>query len=60
MESNDMRKLAHELAMILIQNNSVKPVSDGHNNLQFDIDGDLFTFHELCHHFYFEIEKFER
>ncbi|MDF2534421.1 MAG: hypothetical protein K0R18_578 [Bacillales bacterium] len=59
MDFKEQKRLAYELAKILIQNNSVNPVSDGNKNLKFEIDGELFSFHDLCAHFYIEIEKFE-
>lgn len=60
MELKEKKKLACEIAKILIQNNAVKPVSDENQNLKFEIDGELFYYHELCHYFYIEIDNFDR
>jgi hypothetical protein len=58
MDYVEKKKLSHELAKTLIQDQSVKPVSDN-GNLKFEIDGDFFTYQELCHYFFIEIDNFE-
>lgn len=59
MEYDEKKLLAHEVTKILIQNNKVTPVHDGYGNINFEIDGQFFTYSQLCHHFFIEIDQFE-